>query len=1418
MTSISTVPPDDHVAKNESTVQKKQILEINSVIDKTSNHKHLSSNTTNSNPEITITNASPTSLDNVSINLNSTENDNDIDTVIESNINTEKNIQDQSQPLIHKKKYLKFRSSVNTNWIPFKKKTNTDSESLPISSENSTHDKNSKGFSLPKSSKRLPHAASSLISKRSSMTPLSNNPNTVCQDISTPNKKQITKSPLLTESLTSSVPLSPNKANHFFQLPSSPQNSKSNNVTNILEPSSPSAFKTSNHRQMLDRNASFSSSTPSDKSAIGKSLNAFKKTTKSILFSDSNSNTNSNANSNTTSSNIPFTSLESNTHYIQESYDSLDSSTDDNESDSDQSNDDIYILRRSFSYTEAERKQVISFAMNDLNKQRGDYERKSSRDTKRKSVSASLFVDEKDNESNNKPNNNNGNSNSNIHINNKPNTTNNRQRAKTMDTAENPLLDLTNSNTGLLSSIANFVKINRTVSSASITSSVKNLSIKDELPKLKNIPSKEKENPKHFLNILLNKYPITLIAEILSLKDNEMLNLTLQEYLKLYDFSNLPLDMALRQFLMLNYLPKETQQIDRLVYQFAKYYHDCHQELGYDRDTIYIFTYSLIMVHTDKFNPNNRRKMTRFEFVQNVLSAIESNSECKSATTSFNELTDLIVKELLGYYYDNITYCPLIKISANQSEKALEALKDKSIPYPYPNINFLSNTTSNSKNYDSETRKSISSATTSTVSTISIHKTASQQVIQPPPLRKKNSSFLWSTAHSYTDPYEYLISNNPQFLNELNLLSFAHDVNITSKNPFILASSKLTGDINTDTLTPNIQMLEAQLQEYVDIMDSEIDNLFLMKIWKSLTKNRIEFILKVPKRKGSYLISTKSEIFPLNESNGTEFYLTRVVKVGMIDKQESTTTTNVNKTSIPVPIPDSTDQSTMEETSSKSKNKVWKNYFCILTTIGMFFYEDVSLFRMRFCGINETDKSKMVIIEEASSKGQPNATESLNSGLNSPIPETSGFSFPYFRSDSKMDKKEKDKAKDDQMLPNFSITETLFATRKLQNIEYDDIVNNTNSSTTKLDSSSSNASPSISSGLTTPSIKENTLTQNQISSSQILSCRSSSLETNVEQTIETSSNVGKTGDIKPETLNFTFFIYGKGSKNIYMVSSLEELKSWIHSINITSVLKNIQIDPDKLDCTIIPKEWNDSTENSNKYYEIVPVKDISIEERLNHMSSDDIFSDETNSPNEKENKDYILTERHRSNTTFLSKIGPSISTFGIGTNTIYNETEKFDSTTSIREIEEANSEYLVDDSELGSPIHSSNNLKVDKHQIKDTSIRDAKENPLQSPFKEAKSKDTIKDEDMGLSTTNTAISIGSYKSLHPFQILLEHLYSVKRLALTMPLDNKTKECLMSTAKILGVKLEWLWYEKCREQVILLILRRILELKDKISSK
>jgi Sec7-like guanine-nucleotide exchange factor len=65
-------------------------------------------------------------------------------------------------------------------------------------------------------------------------------------------------------------------------------------------------------------------------------------------------------------------------------------------------------------------------------------------------------------------------------------------------------------------------------------------------------------------------------------------------------------------------LPTETQQIDRVMEAFAIRYTTCNPSLFPSSDTPYVLAFSLVMLSTDQFNPSNKNKMTKADYVKNT--------------------------------------------------------------------------------------------------------------------------------------------------------------------------------------------------------------------------------------------------------------------------------------------------------------------------------------------------------------------------------------------------------------------------------------------------------------------------------------------------------------------------------------------------------------------------------------------------------------------------------------------------------------------------------------------------------------------------------------------------------------------------------------------------------------------------------
>eukprot|EP00743_Colponemidia_sp_Colp-15_P009442 GILK01010322.1.p1 GENE.GILK01010322.1~~GILK01010322.1.p1 ORF type:complete len:519 (+),score=75.99 GILK01010322.1:94-1650(+) len=90
-----------------------------------------------------------------------------------------------------------------------------------------------------------------------------------------------------------------------------------------------------------------------------------------------------------------------------------------------------------------------------------------------------------------------------------------------------------------------------------------------------------------------------------------------EAYIRSFDFRNLTLDAALRIFLAGFKLPGEAQKIDRLMESFALHFWNQNPTSFKNSDTVYVLSFSLIMLNTDAHNPGVKKKMSKQEFISN---------------------------------------------------------------------------------------------------------------------------------------------------------------------------------------------------------------------------------------------------------------------------------------------------------------------------------------------------------------------------------------------------------------------------------------------------------------------------------------------------------------------------------------------------------------------------------------------------------------------------------------------------------------------------------------------------------------------------------------------------------------------------------------------------------------------------------
>ncbi|KAF9270381.1 hypothetical protein L218DRAFT_888854 [Marasmius fiardii PR-910] len=154
-------------------------------------------------------------------------------------------------------------------------------------------------------------------------------------------------------------------------------------------------------------------------------------------------------------------------------------------------------------------------------------------------------------------------------------------------------------------------------------------------------PHTDEETPQIYLSRLEAAVSKSEIASILASTADSFHVQCLKVYISQFDFREDPLDVALRRLLMDVGLPRETQQIDRVMEAFASRYYESHSGLFTSEDHPYILAFSLIMLHTDAFNKSNKRKMTKADYIKNTR-------------------LPGVAPEVLDCFYDNIIFAPFI--------------------------------------------------------------------------------------------------------------------------------------------------------------------------------------------------------------------------------------------------------------------------------------------------------------------------------------------------------------------------------------------------------------------------------------------------------------------------------------------------------------------------------------------------------------------------------------------------------------------------------------------------------------------------------------------------------------------------------------------------------------------------------------
>ncbi|XP_058523621.1 PH and SEC7 domain-containing protein 4 [Ochotona princeps] len=101
-------------------------------------------------------------------------------------------------------------------------------------------------------------------------------------------------------------------------------------------------------------------------------------------------------------------------------------------------------------------------------------------------------------------------------------------------------------------------------------------------------------------------------------KNNDFSRAVAEAYLNFFQFGGQSLDRALRGFLQALVLSGETQERERVLYQFSKRFHYCNPGLFPSADSVHTLTCAIMLLNTDLHGQNIGKSMSCQEFVTNL--------------------------------------------------------------------------------------------------------------------------------------------------------------------------------------------------------------------------------------------------------------------------------------------------------------------------------------------------------------------------------------------------------------------------------------------------------------------------------------------------------------------------------------------------------------------------------------------------------------------------------------------------------------------------------------------------------------------------------------------------------------------------------------------------------------------------------
>lgn len=104
-------------------------------------------------------------------------------------------------------------------------------------------------------------------------------------------------------------------------------------------------------------------------------------------------------------------------------------------------------------------------------------------------------------------------------------------------------------------------------------------------------------------------------------ENNEFGSHVAREYVKLFNFSGLRVDAALRRFLSRFCLVGESSDRERVLQYFAKHYHESNPGVFSNEDDVHTIACALLLLNTDLHGQNIGKRMSCRDFIENLSNA-----------------------------------------------------------------------------------------------------------------------------------------------------------------------------------------------------------------------------------------------------------------------------------------------------------------------------------------------------------------------------------------------------------------------------------------------------------------------------------------------------------------------------------------------------------------------------------------------------------------------------------------------------------------------------------------------------------------------------------------------------------------------------------------------------------------------------